>query len=186
MDRPSDSGVFGRRHALFLCAGAAAFIAGPAAARGAFVESRRLTFHHLHTGEKLSRVYWAKGKYLDDALEEISWLCRDFRTGDSRPIDRETLDIVYRVRRALETKKPVEIISAYRSPKTNAALAARSPGVAKRSFHLQGRAIDIRVPGISSDTVSRAAASLQLGGVGLYSQSDFVHVDNGPWRRWGS
>jgi uncharacterized protein YcbK (DUF882 family) len=186
MDKPSGSGVFGRRHALFLCAGAAAFMASPAAARVGVTERRKLTFHHLHTGEKLSRVYWAKGEYLDDALEEISWLCRDFRTGDSRPIDRETLDIVYRVRQVLQTNKPVEIISAYRSPKTNAALAARSPGVARRSFHLQGRAIDIRVPGISSHTVSRAAASLRSGGVGLYSRSDFVHVDNGPWRRWGS
>jgi uncharacterized protein YcbK (DUF882 family) len=185
MDNPSDPGGVGRRHALSLCAGALAFMAVPGVARAGFTESRRLIFHHLHTGEKLTRVYWAKGEYLDGPLEEIAWLCRDFRTGDVHPIDCTTLDMVFRMQQVLETRKPVEIISAYRSPKTNAALAARSPGVAKRSFHMQGRAIDIRVPGIPSRVVSRAAHALSSGGVGLYSRSDFVHLDNGPRRRWG-
>lgn len=185
MDKPDNTRRIGRRSALILCAGAASVLAAPGVVRAGVADSRRLIFHHLHTGEKLSRVYWADGEYLSGPLEEIAWLCRDFRTGEVHRIDRKTLDMVFRVRQVLETSKPVEIISAYRSPKTNAALAARSSGVARRSFHMQGKAIDIRIPGISSRLVSKAAISLKSGGVGLYSRSDFVHVDTGPRRRWG-
>ena len=185
MDSPLNASGISRRNALALCAGASALLASPGFAAAALTDRRALTFHHLHTGEKISRVYWADGRYLAEPLRDITMLCRDFRTGDVHPIDREALDVVFRIQLALETTKPVEIISAYRSPKTNAVLAARSSGVAKRSFHMQGKALDIRIPGISSARVARAAISLDEGGVGLYSRSNFVHVDTGRSRRWG-
>lgn len=133
----------------------------------------------------MSAVYWADGAYLPEPLMEIAEFCRDFRTGDIHPIDRRVLDFVTGIQRLLETSAPVELVSAYRSPRTNAALAARSNGVASRSLHMEGQALDIRLPGISSKRVFDAALALKKGGAGLYSASNFVHVDTGRVRRWG-
>jgi len=109
---------------------------------------------------------------------------RDFRTGDTIGMDVGLMDILYRLRTALDSSQPFEIISAYRSPKTNAYLAARSSGVAKHSYHTKGMAIDIRLPGRQLRDVRRAALDLRLGGVGYYPRSNFVHVDTGRVRFW--
>lgn len=145
----------------------------------------RLAFVNTHTGETLDVVYREGPRYLGDALSEIDRVLRDHRSGDVHEIDRDLLDQLARLRRLLDVnKRPFHVISGYRSPKTNAMLAARSGGVATRSLHLQGRAIDIRMPGVELPTLHRAALSMQAGGVGYYARSDFVHLDTGRVRRW--
>ena len=145
---------------------------------------RRLAFSNTHTGERLDVVYREGGKYLDDALAAIDHLLRDHRTDDVVPIDRTLLDNLASLREVLDTTEPFHVISGYRSPETNAKLAAASGGVARRSLHLQGRAIDIRVPGRELEQVRRAALAMNAGGVGYYGRSDFVHLDTGRVRTW--
>ena len=148
-------------------------------------EIGRLGFVNTHTGESLDIVYREGTQYLTDALAEIDRLLRDHRSGDVHEIDRGLLDQLARLRALLDVgKRPFHVISGYRSPSTNAMLAARSGGVATHSLHLQGRAIDLRMPGIRLVEVHRAAVSMQAGGVGYYARSDFVHLDTGRVRRW--
>lgn len=175
----------GRRQALRLgVAGLAAALSTPALARIAPAEGRRLAFYNLHTGERVRTTYWVDGEWNVDGLREIDTVLRDFRTGDVTTIDRRLLDVLYRLSRTMETRQPFHVISGYRSPKTNARLAEQGGGVAKRSLHMQGMAIDIRVPGVELADLRRAALSLKAGGVGYYPKSDFVHVDTGRIRFW--
>lgn len=145
---------------------------------------RELTLHHLHTGEKLEATYWHGGDYDAAALTSIDTVLRDFRTGDVHPIERRLLDILHIVRTEIGVDAPYHVIGGYRSPKTNDMLRKRSTGVAKRSLHMDGRAIDVRIPGVNSAVLREAAADLRLGGVGYYRSSDFVHLDTGRPRVW--
>ena len=145
---------------------------------------RSLSFYNTHTGEKLKAVYSANGDYLPDALADINYLLRDYRTGDIKKIDTLLLDLLYALKKKLKAREPFQVISGYRSPKTNAMLARRSSGVAKNSQHLYGKAVDIRLPECSLDYLHRAAVSLKAGGVGYYPKSNFVHVDVGRVRYW--
>ena len=147
-------------------------------------EPLRLAFLNTHTGERLDVVYAEQGRYQDDALAAIDRLLRDHRTGEVASIDRTLLDALARLRASLETEQPFHVISGYRSPATNARLAAASSGVARRSLHLEGRAIDIRMPGRSLEQLRSAAISLNAGGVGYYRSSGFVHLDTGRVRTW--
>ena len=158
----------------------------PAFAADISPSARSLNLHNIHTGERLSVDYWLNGAYLPDALAAINQILRDFRTGDVRAINPTLLDALVRLHGRLETSKPFEVISGYRSPATNAALHAESEhsGVAIKSLHMQGMAIDIRVPGRPLLLVRDAALTERAGGVGYYPQSDFVHVDIGRIRRW--
>jgi uncharacterized protein YcbK (DUF882 family) len=128
-------------------------------------------------------VYWAEGRYLAEGLAAIDHLLRDHRTGEVRPIDRRLLDLLHRLAFALETRETFHVISGYRSPVTNAMLAARG-GASPRSLHVVGQAIDLRVPGRALADLRRAALGLRGGGVGHYPSSDFVHVDVGRVRTW--
>ena len=143
-----------------------------------------MTFCHTHTQKTLDIAYAIDGEYVDSALVEINEFLADFRTGDSVVMDRELLDLVYDVRAKLGSDAPFEVISAYRSPQTNEMLRGRSDGVAKRSQHLLGKAIDVRLRGVSTAALRDAAIDLQRGGVGYYEKSDFVHMDTGRVRRW--
>jgi uncharacterized protein YcbK (DUF882 family) len=145
-----------------------------------------LFFDNIHTGEKLKVEYWTKGRYLPDALAEVNHLLRDFRTGHVHPIAPQLLDLLVMVRSRLETAEPVSIISGYRSPATNAMLRGEHEhsGVATKSLHMQGMAIDIRILGRSLAALHTAALAERAGGVGYYPQSDFVHVDVGRVRSW--
>lgn len=145
---------------------------------------RWLKFDNLHTGEKLRTVYWQNGSYLKASLDDINHILRDFRTEEIRPIDTDLLDLLNVLQRRLETRQPIEIISGYRSPRTNAMLRARSSGVARNSYHMRGMAIDLRVPDRELIHVRRAALDMERGGVGYYPSSGFVHVDVGPIRAW--
>ncbi len=145
---------------------------------------RALSFIHTHTGERLSIVYWADGAYLDTALAEIRHFLRDFRTGDATDIDPELLDILHVVYERTGSQGHFEVISAYRSPKTNEMLRANSGGVAKKSQHLHGKAIDVRLSDVPTSELRRVAYDLQRGGIGYYMASDFVHLDTGRFRTW--
>lgn len=145
---------------------------------------RSLSFYNLHTGESLRTVYFEDGGYVKGALDEINYILRDFRRNEIKPIDPRLLDLLTALRQRLDTNACFDVISGYRSPKTNATLHARSEGVAVHSLHLDGKAIDICVPGRDLKMVRRAAMSLQGGGVGYYPASDFVHVDTGRVRHW--
>lgn len=147
---------------------------------------RELKFDHLHTGEQLSTTYWAEGQYLSASLADINYLLRDFRTGDVHPIDPKLLDLLHRLQQQTGNPNPFQIISGYRSPKTSAQLGARSSGVAKKSLHMQGKALDIRLPGTPLKELHRLACDAKVGGVGLYTGSNFVHIDTGNVRYWGS
>jgi uncharacterized protein YcbK (DUF882 family) len=148
-------------------------------------EIARLAFVNTHTGEKLDVVYREGEQYLTDAIAEIDRVLRDHRSGEVFPIDRALLDQLDRLGTLLGTgARPFHVISGYRSPATNAKLAARSGGVATRSLHMSGRAIDIRMPGVPLASVHRAALSMKAGGVGYYARSDFVHLDTGRVRAW--
>ncbi len=147
-------------------------------------EIRKAQFLNLHTGESASVVYKENGAIIPDALSEVNRVLRDFRNDEITQIDIELLDTLDELSRRLEIAGQFNVISAYRSPATNAMLAARSDGVAKGSLHMQGKAIDIRVPGIALSHVRNAAKDLQKGGVGFYPGSDFVHIDTGRIRYW--
>ena len=150
----------------------------------AATKPRKLSFYNLHTDEKLAVTYWSKGQYDAVALDEIDHFLRDWRTGDTHPIDPVLLDVLSKLRAKLQTTKPFHVISGYRSPKTNATLASANDGVARKSLHMQGKAIDIALPGHSLKKLQRAAIALQAGGVGYYPRSGFIHLDTGRVRTW--
>ncbi|MCK5622326.1 MAG: DUF882 domain-containing protein, partial [Alphaproteobacteria bacterium] len=132
---------FRRRSVLCLgLAGLASFAANPALAALEGVRERKLSLHNLHTGETIRTTFWADGVFQTDALRDIDFVLRDFRTGDVTEIDPQLLVLMHRITQAAGEDKPFEVISGYRSPKTNAALASNSSGVAKRSLHMQGMA----------------------------------------------
>lgn len=187
----SDEKTLNRR--TFLGIGAAALggvlIPGAATAgtfKGGVVEkgARRLAFRNTHTGESFSGVYRVGNKYLPDAFEQINLVMRDFRTDQVYPMDARVIDILYTIQRMTGRQTPFEIISGYRSPKTNNMLRTKSRGVAKKSFHMQGRAIDFRMEDFSTRRLRDIAKSLRAGGVGYYSRSNFVHIDSGDVRSW--
>jgi uncharacterized protein YcbK (DUF882 family) len=143
-----------------------------------------LSFHNLHTGEALAIEYWQNGAYAADACAAIDQILRDHRTGEIHAIDARLLDLLHELSGQLETRAPFQVISGYRSPHTNAALADASSGVARGSLHMQGLAIDIAIEGVPTATLRDAALSLARGGVGFYPNPGFVHVDVGRVRRW--
>ena len=146
--------------------------------------TRRLAFENLHTGERLALDYRVEGKLEPQALDVINHLLRDYRNGEVHAMDTRLLDLLSDIHARLETNAAFQVISGYRSPATNALLHERSSGVANKSLHMQGMAIDIRVPGRPLANLHQAALGLGEGGVGIYPSSDFVHVDVGRVRRW--
>jgi uncharacterized protein YcbK (DUF882 family) len=147
---------------------------------------RRLCFYNLHTEEKANPVYWIEGDYVPASLAEINHVLRDHRTDEVAAIDTQLLDLLYRVSIELEPSHPFEVISGYRSPASNLMLVEHTSGVAKHSLHMEGKAIDIRIPGIALAELCRAGLMLRSGGVGYYPESDFVHLDVGRVRSWGA
>lgn len=186
MDEGSRSVVAVHSRRAFLAAAAATVpaLAFPDAGLANTSLPRGLTFVHTHTGERLDVEYFRAGRYLPEGLADVDRLLRDFRTGEVHPIDPALLDLLHQLQRTTGHAREFEVISGYRSPLTNAALRGRSEGVAARSLHMDGRAIDIRVPGLALDALRDAALRARLGGVGYYPASNFVHVDTGRVRRW--
>jgi len=146
---------------------------------------RILDFENQHTGERLLEVpYFEDGQYVRDALEAVQHIMRDHRNDAEHEVDPALLDIVTVIRGRLDSASPVRIVSGYRSPETNAMLAAQGSGVAKNSYHLHGQAIDIRMEDRSTSDIHQVAMNLAAGGVAIYGSSDFVHLDTGPFRTW--
>lgn len=148
------------------------------------LEERSLSFYHTHTLKELSLVYFKNGRHIPGALTKINHFLKDFRTGDVHPIDPTLLDILHDLRQAAGSKDFFEVISGYRSPQTNTMLKSKSGGVASHSLHMDGKAIDIRLPSINTGRLHRIAMAFQRGGVGYYPQSDFIHMDTGHVRTW--
>ena len=149
---------------------------------GTFEKS--LAFYNTHTGETLKRVYWFRGRYLPDALQAFNRILRDHHVDEIRSIDPELLDLLHAIGTEVDATEPFHIVSAYRSPITNAILRQQNPRVAEDSLHIQGKAVDIKMPGCSTAVLRRAAVALHRGGVGYYRGAQFVHVDTGPVRSW--
>lgn len=146
---------------------------------------RRLALSSLHTGENLERIYWADGDYVAESLEEINYLLRDHRQNEVSPMNPKLLDYLHGLQQKLDQSGRIEVISGYRSPKTNAKLRATSQGVAKKSLHMRGMAIDVRLPGKDLLHARKAAIAMRAGGVGYYPNSNFLHLDVGRVRSWG-
>ena len=147
-------------------------------------QDRTLSFYNTHTREKLQTCYFKNGALCPDSLSQIDHILRDHRTGDTKEIDRMLLDLLFVLRKKLKTDEPFHIISGFRSPKTNALLRKNSSGIAKNSLHMVGQAIDIRIPHLPLKHLRKTAMDLKAGGVGFYSDSNFVHVDIGRVRYW--
>ena len=175
----------GRRGFLQTCLGTGATLAAPSLWASVHrAPERTLSFRNLHTGEKLSATFWAEGDYVREELKAVNQVLRDHRSGDVHAMDPKLLDLLYLLQQSVAVKGAFHIISGYRSPATNKQLSAKSSGVAKKSLHMQGKAIDIRLPGCELKQLQKAALALQAGGVGYYPKSDFIHVDTGRVRRW--
>jgi uncharacterized protein YcbK (DUF882 family) len=149
-------------------------------------ETRTLSFHHTHSDEDLTVTFKRDGRYDEEALKKINHFLRDWRSQDSTTMDRHLFDILWEVYRDVDGKKPIQIISAYRSPATNAMLRRRSSGVARFSQHMLGHAMDFYIPDVPLEQIRAAGLRLQRGGVGFYptSGSPFVHLDTGSVRHW--
>jgi len=149
-------------------------------------ETKTLSFHHTHSGEDLTITFKRDGRYDEAALKQLNHFLRDWRTQDETVMDRHLFDILWEVYRDVDGKQPIQIISSYRSPATNAMLRRRSSGVARFSQHMLGHAMDFYIPNVPLEQIRFAGLRLQRGGVGFYptSGSPFVHLDTGSIRHW--
>jgi uncharacterized protein YcbK (DUF882 family) len=171
-------------HGLTLGLAAAAAVGDPRRLLAAAAPARHLSFRHTHTDETLRVVYSITGSYQPEALARIDHLLRDFRNGEVHAIDPQLLDLLWDVRQAAGGRGTYEVVSGYRSPATNAELRRQGRGVARRSLHLVGKAIDVRLTGVATATLCDVARDLRRGGVGYYASSNFVHLDTGRVRSW--
>jgi uncharacterized protein YcbK (DUF882 family) len=145
---------------------------------------RAIRLYNTHTGESLRSVFWAEGQFIPDALQDINKLLRDHRNNKIAPIDPKLIVLLNEVSDKFGDTQALHVISGYRSPESNAKLATRSGGVARHSMHMDGKAIDIRIPGKNLAQLHKAAMSMRAGGVGYYPDSQFVHMDTGRVRYW--
>jgi len=145
---------------------------------------RTLRLYNTHTGESLRSVFWAEGQFIPDALKDINKLLRDHRNDKIAEMDPKLIVLLNDVSDKFGDSQVLHIISGYRSPESNAKLHANSSGVAKHSMHMEGKAIDIRLPGKDLAQLHKAAMSMKAGGVGYYPESQFVHMDTGRVRYW--
>ena len=154
------------------------------ALQGSVSDSRTLEFLHTHTGESLKVTYYSDGTYRPEAMSQVRSFLADWRNQEQQDIDPELLDILWQLKQVSGVDGAFEVISAYRSPATNDMLRKKSSGVASKSQHLLGKAIDVRLRGAKLAELHQAARDLKLGGVGYYPGSDFIHVDTGRVRYW--
>lgn len=149
-------------------------------------EERRLKFYFTHTKERIDIVYKRNGRYIPSALKKINHFLRDWRQNKSTKMDPRLLDLLWSVYTQMDTREAIHVVSAYRHPKTNAMLRSRSRGVAKKSQHTRGKAMDFFIPGVNLAKLRAAGLRMEVGGVGYYprSGSPFVHMDTGSVRHW--
>lgn len=163
--------------------------AGASFASGAFASTAQacsLSLDNTHTHEKISLIYSAAGQYMPAALDRLNHFLRDHYTGTVGKMDPQLFDVLHRITLTLNTRQSFQVISGYRCAATNDRLrTTRGGGVARHSLHMDGKAIDVRIPGVPLAELHDAALSLKAGGVGFYPRDQFVHVDTGKVRRWG-
>ncbi len=177
-----------RRRFLSAASGVAVLGAMPAIARATYQTRslrRELAMDHTHTRETIELIYAVGADYLPKALTDLDHFLRDHYSGDVGRMDAGLYDIMYALRALLKVRTSFEIISGYRSPATNERLrTTRGGGVARRSLHMDGKAVDLRLAGVPLAELRDAALSLKAGGVGYYPGSNFVHIDTGRVRAW--
>lgn len=186
---PSPRRHFLRHAGALVLAGAAQGVMAAAPSRAAAAAglpgARELALHHTHTGERIALAYAIDDSYVPEALGALNHFLRDHYSGDVGTIAPPLFDQLHRLHQVLGAAQPFQVISGYRCPQTNHTLRlTRGGGVAKRSLHMDGRAIDVRLPGVALADLRDAALALGAGGVGYYPGQQFVHLDNGPVRRW--
>lgn len=180
----SDRRHFLKQAASLGAAGVASSLLSPAAMARTVQEERTLHVYNIHTGETVSSTFWANGEYIDDGLMALDFLVRDHRADMAIAMQKQLYQNMYELQTLFNSKEPLYIISGYRAPASNASLRQASSGVAEHSLHMQGRAIDIRIPGVSHRHLHRAALAMGNGGVGYYPKSGFIHIDTGRVRHW--
>jgi uncharacterized protein YcbK (DUF882 family) len=169
----------------FICLSLLSVFPGTAVSLGADLPTYRLRLYHLHTGEHIDVIYRVGDQYLPEPVAELDHFLRDHRTGDVKDYDVKEFDLLHDLLVKLgHPGGEIDIVCGYRTPWSNNYLREHGHGVAEHSQHMEAKAIDIRIPGVSSAEVRDAALSMGRGGVGYYAQSNFVHVDVGRVRRW--
>lgn len=164
-----------------ICA-AGIFVVGPAMA----ASERALYLYYTHTKETARIVFKRDGRYVQSGLNELNYFLRDWRRNEPTKMDPRLFDLIWEVYQEVGGSQPINVVSAYRSPKTNAMLAEKSSGVADNSQHMRGTAMDFFIPGVPLAKLRATAMRKQVGGVGYYptSGSPFVHLDVGSVRAW--
>lgn len=147
---------------------------------------RRINIYSPRTDERLDAIYYVQGRYVPEVMQSLNRILRDVRADEARAMDPKLIDILSATQRLIGYDRPFSVISGYRSQRTNDMLRSKSRGVAKKSYHLRGMAADLRMEGVDVSLVQRAGKHIGGGGVGVYSKSNFVHLDSGPVRTWGS
>lgn len=160
------------------------FAKSPAILRGKG-DFRSLRIVNNRTGDRLSTAYWVEGKYIHESIEAFSYVLRDWRSNEAIGIDPRVIDIMSATQQLLETSEPIEIVSGYRSPETNAMMRRKRRGVARNSYHTRGMAVDLTMKTRGVHQIASAAMALKAGGVGKYTRAKFTHLDCGPLRDWG-
>lgn len=143
-----------------------------------------LHLYNVHTGERVRAPFWQDGRYVGETMRQITRMMRDHRANQVHRIDPKLIELMHAIQMRVGQQKPLEIVSAYRSPNTNEMLRQAGYGVAEHSYHLVGKAVDIRVPGFRISQLSRMAKAMRRGGVGTYGSGNFLHIDTGPVRYW--
>lgn len=158
----------------------------PLALAAARDNAKKLSVYNIHTGESGVFTFWEQGEYIQEEIAGLSRILRDHRSGEMMNMDTKLLDTLHMVQNATGNHRRFEIISGYRSPKSNGKLRKLDGkgGVAKKSFHMKGQAVDVRLPGTELAHLRKAASGLKRGGVGYYPGNNFVHLDTGWVRAW--
>ncbi|WP_375172822.1 YcbK family protein [Pseudooceanicola sp.] len=187
----NDSSASISRRALLGAFAATAVTAAPTFSKAAGLlknsgDIRRLRMYSARTGERIDMIYWVDGTYIKDAVKEIAYFMRDWRTDSVRDMDTRTIDILAASHNMLDVSEPYLLLSGYRTSQTNSMLRSKSRNVARNSLHMTGQAADVRLSSRSVNQMARAASACHAGGVGRYSGSNFVHMDCGPIREWGA
>ncbi|MFT8246739.1 YcbK family protein [Roseomonas sp. BN140053] len=179
-------GALNRREVIRASLGLGLACTGLAAAPALAVSGppRRISVKRAYTEDAFSGVYWEDGRYRREALQSLDWVFRDLSAEEVTPMDPRLFDVLHEVSQRLDTTEAFQVISGYRAPERNGAMAARSRRVSTVSLHMSGMAADSRLPGRDSYGMARLAAEMGLGGVGLYRRDGFVHLDCGQPRRW--
>ncbi len=178
----------GRKLALLAAVALYAFVRAPQSTEPALAdgETRTLTFVNHHTNETGSFTFRHYGGYDAAELEKLNWFMRDWRLNEQTKMDPRLFDILWEVYRGAGSNEPIDVLSGYRSPQTNAMLRRRSRQVAEHSQHMQGKAIDAHFQDIGTGSIRDVAMRMQEGGVGFYpiGATPWVHVDSGTVRYW--